>query len=517
MGSSQKRKKEKKKDFQKPKLKVGKARPQASNFTDTSFKAKSIVLNQQSLSTTAPSATAQFSHSLSLLNSKSDTQRKEALANLATAISSRPVNSPLPQPVSVILPSLVPLVLDGSNGVRTQLVKLLKVLPAADIEGHASFLLPYIRAGMTHLAADIRLSAIDILSWLLSVTGQEVVACAGGWIKTLNCFLSILGWHTEESAKWSSNRASFGKAGSDGKPMARVLQAFADFLRVGLCALDNEAQDAAGSDFYGAAFPLRQTLQHLLPMSSSPYAYLDLFGRPKDEEGEMYESREDRLRVFTQKFQPAVLRGIDAAKKDGGEVGRVSASVSKALKESRHSRGSLMLTLTADFSPSLGSFSFARISKTLQVKDYAIEKGIWTTIPRTKIRMDRGVSSVGMPHDHHAIFIETNSPSIGCGYVYQVTGSIQNGMVYEDKAATSPPEDDPSFVGKSLVSIVKKTSHPDKVRRVCRSVEAPKKQFDRPRKLYPEDKVRHCQEWTAEAVAALTQAGLLNQEKTTSA
>ncbi|KAI1955124.1 rRNA processing protein [Ophidiomyces ophidiicola] len=354
MGSSQKRKKEKKKDFQKPKLKVGKARPQASNFTDTSFKARSIVLNQQSLSTTAPSATAQFSHSLSLLNSKSDTQRKEALANLATAISSRPVNSPLPQPVSVILPSLVPLVLDGSNGVRTQLVKLLKVLPAADIEGHASFLLPYIRAGMTHLAADIRLSAIDILSWLLSVTGQEVVACAGGWIKTLNCFLSILGWHTEESAKWSSNRASFGKAGSDGKPMARVLQAFADFLREGLCAPDNEAQDAAGSDFYGTAFPLRQTLQHLLPMSSSPYAYLDLFGRPKDEEGEMYESREDRLRVFTQKFQPAVLRGINAAKKDGGEVGRVSASVSKALKESRNSRGSLL--------------SFARRSETLQVK-----------------------------------------------------------------------------------------------------------------------------------------------------
>lgn len=42
MGSSTKKKKEKKKDFQKPKLKVGKAKPKASNFTDTSFRSKGI-------------------------------------------------------------------------------------------------------------------------------------------------------------------------------------------------------------------------------------------------------------------------------------------------------------------------------------------------------------------------------------------------------------------------------------------------------------------------------------------
>ncbi|EFW16351.1 rRNA processing protein [Coccidioides posadasii str. Silveira] len=338
MGSSQKRKREKKKDFQKPKLKVGKEKPKASNFTDTSFKSKSIVLNQQSLSTIAPSATAQFSHSLSLLNSKSDTQRKESLANLTTAIVSRPVNSPLPQPVSVMLPSLLPLILDGSNGVRSQLLKLLRALPGTDIEGHASLLLPYIRAGMTHLAAGIRLSAIDILSWLLSVAGQEVVSCAGGWVKTLNCFLSVLGWHTEESAKWSSNRASFGKAGSDGKPIATILQTFADFLRAGICALDSTdgAEQEGDNNLSSVPFPLFHTSQHLLPTKSSAFAYLNLFGRPKDEEGEMYESREDRLRIFVERFKQPVQRGIDTAKKDGGEIGRASASISKVLKESRN-------------------------------------------------------------------------------------------------------------------------------------------------------------------------------------
>ncbi|TPX23371.1 rRNA processing protein [Coccidioides immitis] len=337
MGSSQKRKKEKKKDFQKPKLKVSKEKPKASNFTDTSFKSKSIVLNQQSLSTIAPSATSQFSHSLSLLNSKSDTQRKESLANLTTAIVSRPVNSPLPQPVSVMLPSLLPLILDGSNGVRSQLLKLLRALPGTDIEGYASLLLPYIRAGMTHLAAGIRLSAIEILSWLLSVAAQEVVSCAGGWVKTLNCFLSVLGWHTEESAKWSSNRASFGKAGSDGKPIATILQTFADFLRAGICALDStDGAEQGDNNLSSVPFPLFHTSQHLLPTKSSAFAYLNLFGRPKDEEGEMYESREDRLRIFVERFKQPVQRGIDTAKKDGGEIGRASASVSKVLKESRN-------------------------------------------------------------------------------------------------------------------------------------------------------------------------------------
>ena len=40
MGNSNRRKKEKKQDFQKAKLKVGKTKPKADNATNTSFKAK---------------------------------------------------------------------------------------------------------------------------------------------------------------------------------------------------------------------------------------------------------------------------------------------------------------------------------------------------------------------------------------------------------------------------------------------------------------------------------------------
>lgn len=289
-----------------------------------------IVLNQQSLSTSAPSFNAQFAHSVSLLGSKSDTQRRESLAHLTTSISARPVDSPLPQPVSVMMPSLLPLVLDGSKNVRAQLLKLLKSIPVNELEGHASQLLPYIRAGMTHLAADIRMSSIELIAWLVSVLGDEVVSCAGGWIKTLNCFLAVLGWHTDESSKWSANRASFAKSGTDGKPVAKTLVALAEFLKVGIAPDADDSQDISITTI--SAFPLCDTEYHVAPSRGTPYTYLNLFGAVKDEEDAMYETVEDRLRVYRQRFQSSIQTGLAAAKQEGGETGRASAIVYKVLK-----------------------------------------------------------------------------------------------------------------------------------------------------------------------------------------
>lgn len=234
-----------------------------------------------------------------------------------------------------MLPSLLPLILDGSTNVRTQLLKLLRTLPRHDIEDHVAQLLPYIRAGMTHLAADIRVSAVEILSWMVEAAGEQVVSCAGGWIKTLNCFLSVLGWHTEESSKWSSTRASFGKSGSQGRPMVKVLGALAEFLDAGIGqhdASDDESPEDDGSSSTWP-FPLSCTGQHMISDSSAPYAYLNLFGQPRDAEGEMYETREDRYRVFSNRFMPAIERGVKSAREEGGEMGRASSGVSKVLKE----------------------------------------------------------------------------------------------------------------------------------------------------------------------------------------
>lgn len=289
-----------------------------------------IALNQQSLSTTAPSTTAQFSHHLSLLTSRSDSQRKDSLSYLATAIATRPVNTPLQQPVSVILPKLLPLILDGSNGVRAQLLRLLRTLPSRDIEEYIEQLLLYLRAGITHLAADIRSSALDILGWALDIGGQQLVSCAGGWVKTLKCLLTMLGWPNEAlAAAWSSNKASFGKAGTEGKILVKGLNSLATILAAGLMS---PVEDGV-KDLRALRFPMWHVEQHLLPKRSSCLAHLNLFGPPRDEESEIYEDREDRQKIFHRIFQQAIERGLESAKGEGGEVGRAAAGARKIVVE----------------------------------------------------------------------------------------------------------------------------------------------------------------------------------------
>lgn len=326
MTTSSKKKKDKKKDFQKPKLKVGKARPKAANSTDTSFRAKAIALKQQALSTAAPTLEAQCAHYLGLLNHKSDTQRRESLAFLTTAITNNAPGTPLPQPSAVIIPAIQRLILDGSNSVRQQLLKLLQSLPPTDIASHADQLLLHTRAAMTHLANDIRTFGLDVLEWLLSVAGDEVVSCAGGWVKMLKCFLSLLGWQSEATSKWSTPK-SYGKA--DSKMQAKQMNALTAFLRIGLF----HAQIVTKAILGDIHFPLWQTEHHVLSGRSNAYAHLNLFGATRDEEAEMFEDREDRQRIFHDRAETAVVAGLEQATKSGGELGRAAAQLRKVVKE----------------------------------------------------------------------------------------------------------------------------------------------------------------------------------------
>ncbi|KAF1942007.1 hypothetical protein EJ02DRAFT_422574 [Clathrospora elynae] len=323
--SSKKKQEKKKKDFQKPKLKVGKAKPKAASSTSTSFKAKSIALKQQALSTSAPTLEAQCAHHLGLLNHKADTQRKESLAFLTSVITSHPPTAPLPQPSSVIIPVAQRLILDGSNSVRQQLLKLLQSLPPGDIASHADQLLLHTRAAMTHLASEIRVFGLEVLEWLVGIAGVEVVSCAGGWVKMLKCFLSLLSWQSEASGKWSTAK-SYGK--SDSKIQVKQMNALTSFLRTGLYHAQAMAVVASESNF-----PLWQTDHHVLSERSNVYAHLNLFGATRDEEAEMYEDREDRQRVFHDRAEAAIVAGLEHATKGGGELGRASAQLRKVVKE----------------------------------------------------------------------------------------------------------------------------------------------------------------------------------------
>ncbi|KAI8682946.1 hypothetical protein LRP88_05086 [Fusarium phalaenopsidis] len=322
MGSSNKKKKEKKKDFQKPKFKVGKDKAKASNFTDTSFKSKAIVMGQQSLSTVAPDVVQQFKHSLSLASgSKSDKQRREALAYLTSQLSSEPPTNPVG--THAVLAKLLPLISDSSTPVRSQLLKLLRVLPPAEVRHSVEKAIMFIRAGMTHLSADISNDSLGMMEWLLDVTEGDLVICPGGWVKTLNSFCAMMGWALSSSkAGWSSGSRS-GLRPKDASTYARQITTLSRFIEAGLRHEEEIPDDE--SEIWDNLYRI--------PRDLNAFEYLNLYGSRRDEEGEMYPSRQARQRVFQRRFLEAIIKGADQAKKEGGATGRAAAGLDKVLEE----------------------------------------------------------------------------------------------------------------------------------------------------------------------------------------
>ncbi|KAI9163283.1 Pre-rRNA-processing protein IPI1 [Paramyrothecium foliicola] len=323
MGSSNKKKKEKKKDFQKPKHKVGKAAPKASNFTDTSFKSKSIVMGQQSLSTTAPDVTQQFKHNLSLASSsRSDKQRKEALAYLTSQLSAEPPVNPVG--THGVLAKLLPLISDSSTPVRSQLLKLMRELPEEEVSHCVEQTIMFVRAGMTHLSADISNDSLAVIEWLLEVAEDEIVACPGGWVKTLSTFCAMMGWPLSTTKSGWSSAPRPGLRAKDANTQARQIAALSRFLRAGLKAESVEDDDE--DDEYLESV-------YRMPRTSNTFEYLNLTGARRDEEGEIYPSREARQGIFYRRFFSTIEKHVEQAKKEGGATGRAAVNLDQALTD----------------------------------------------------------------------------------------------------------------------------------------------------------------------------------------
>ena len=218
---------------------------------------------------------------------------------------------------------------DSSHAVRTQLLRLLRTLPANEVEDGIGQLLLHVRAGITHLAVDIRSTSLDILMWALECCGSAVVSCPGGWVKTLKTLMIVHGWTRDTNATsstWSSYTPSSGMHGTNGTVMTKNLNAMALLLRCGF-----EEEEPQVDTRWG--FPLTDTASHMISKRSNCFAYLNLFGPVPDEEGQGYEDREDRQRVFQKILRAAMDKGLKAAKQEAGEVGRAAANVQKAISE----------------------------------------------------------------------------------------------------------------------------------------------------------------------------------------
>lgn len=288
--------------------------------------AAAIVMNSQSLADEAPDIVAQFKHNLSLASSsKTDKQRKDALSYLTNQLSKDdPVN---PVGTNNILAKLSPLVSDSSTPVRKQLQVLLDHLPGEEVRHHADRMLLHVRAGMTHLSNDVSNDALGVMDWLLGFAADEIVSCAGGWVKTLETFCAMMGWTPKSSSSGWTSGSKVTLRAKDSTTHARQISVLAKMVQAGLeprpSAADDSKPDSAGGRW-----------DYLCRVPSDPKAfdYLNLNGSTSsNDQSQRYASREERQQVFKARFSSSISKGASDALQAGGATGRAAAALQKAL------------------------------------------------------------------------------------------------------------------------------------------------------------------------------------------
>ncbi|RPB19100.1 hypothetical protein L211DRAFT_871475 [Terfezia boudieri ATCC MYA-4762] len=348
--SSKKKREKRQKDFQKTKLKVGKAKAKPSNFTDTAFKSKVLVIATQSLHQTAPSQAHLLTHHLSLLTHHSDTIRRESLSYLTTHLpptfpsATRLLdNGRSTIPASVLIPALAPMILDASNSVRSQLLTLLKSLPKGYVEMYVPKFMLYITSAMTHLAPEIRGDSTKYLIWLLGINTDSALR-NGGWAKGLRGLIGVLGWGAAQDNGCISGSGS-GGAAARGKIRMQHIGVLREFLQAGL--LDDHVMSPLGDNgpddgLCESGFPHWTTHLHMLPnkpSQSNAFSYLSIFTMAQNSEGENagVEDLEARKRWLVEgpgKDALGSLRlGVEGVRKEGGEMGRLGARIAAMLDD----------------------------------------------------------------------------------------------------------------------------------------------------------------------------------------
>ena len=224
---------------------------------------------------------------------------------------------------------------DASGPVRGQLLKLLCVLPHHEVRPHVERIILYIRGAMTNIAQEIKDDGLGYMEWLLDVAGDDLVASPGCWVKPLKDFMSVLGWTITRPAASAAVGSGSGKSGwtsaprttfgakKHGNSFPRQMTVLAKFLEAGFRR--ETARGWCPQDLFDNI--------GRVPRTPDPFGYLGLFKPPRDEDGEVYRGREDRLDVFQKRFGEAVELGVEMAKKEGGAAGRAASVLDQVLRD----------------------------------------------------------------------------------------------------------------------------------------------------------------------------------------
>ncbi|ORX40183.1 hypothetical protein BD324DRAFT_616690 [Kockovaella imperatae] len=249
-------------DFKKAKVKLGKGKQQASNATDTSFKARTIALPGQRLdrafATPDEPVTAQgltLDEVILRLRHPNAGVRRDALGGIKEILVVQPARD-----VGKVLRALGGVISDDDSGVRKTLLSLvgwyLSLQDESSLTPHIPLLLLHTSSGLSHIFPEIRLDACKLVHILLDHVPSHVVGswpdCPAGSNNILEGLRLALGLQGDTGTTMS-------KTGSEGRLTA--LETLLAFLKFAL-RRTMDVQDPSSS-FAGPAPIRNSSLQSL--------------------------------------------------------------------------------------------------------------------------------------------------------------------------------------------------------------------------------------------------------------
>ncbi|GMF07144.1 hypothetical protein B5S29_g2352 [[Candida] boidinii] len=215
---SKKKKSEKKKDFVKPKLRVGKTLQKQPNQTDISFKSKSISLPKQlSLVQDHFNLKKEIDHNILLLKHHNSQSKKEVIIRLIQIITKENSINPINLnnfPFDELLIKLKPLIIDQSKQVRDatkDLFKLIGDLKPSILTLHQNSIILFILSGMTHINPSIKNDSINFLKIILLNSNIEVKdsIIRSNFAKILKSLFQLLNFSIDGGKLKNSKSLSF--------------------------------------------------------------------------------------------------------------------------------------------------------------------------------------------------------------------------------------------------------------------------------------------------------------------
>lgn len=343
---STRKKKEKKKDFQKPKLKVGKTALNPANHTSTSFKSKKINISSTTKhllsSSNTSSSVPDFSKKLSLLRKSTGNlnSRKEILTELLDLLNKDPENIYNNLPLDEIIKILKLLFLDQSKKIRSDsrnvLIKLISHHNNLIILNHDSLML-FIFSAMTHLKPTIRHDSIFTLRSILN-GGERLksLTIANHWIRVWKNIMVLMNWKRENKSYVDSNDFK------DFQGMRLEQLTFLNEFLIDGCLNANDNDDNSDSSSY----TLLSTYM-IKPNMGMLYRNLKLFGNininKSDEHSTelddsiLCEDVNDRIKTFIEGFYTPVTTGLqDFQKVDDLKIVDIATKLSNTVQQVKH-------------------------------------------------------------------------------------------------------------------------------------------------------------------------------------